>query len=95
VAGSVAQFRSGDDRFVLRILEPAAACFEIGLPPEPQTFPIADVRKLHSRPLLDGHGAQVAELPRRVDDKDRRAAGALIRHKHGYQRTYADGLNRP
>jgi hypothetical protein len=79
VAGSVAQFRSGDDRFVLRILEPAAACFEIGLPPEPQTFPIADVRKLHSRPLLDGHGAQVAELPRRVDDKDRRAAGALIR----------------
>src|SRR5258708_6177526 len=27
VVGSVARFRSGDDRFVLRILEPAAACF--------------------------------------------------------------------
>ena len=42
VAGSVARFRSGRDRFVLRILEPAAACFEIGFPPEPQVFPIAD-----------------------------------------------------
>jgi hypothetical protein len=79
VAGSVARFRSGDDRFVLRILEPAAARFEIGFPPEPQTFPIADFRQLHSRPLFDGNGGHVAELPRRVDDKDRRAAGALIR----------------
>jgi hypothetical protein len=79
VAGSVARFRSGDDRFVLRILEPAAACFEIGFPPEPQVFPIADVRQLHGRPLLDSNVVQVAELPRRVDDEDRRAAGALIR----------------
>ena len=79
VAGSVARFRSGDDRFVLRILEPAAACFEIGFPPEPQVFPIADVRRLHGRRLLDSNAAQVAELPRRVDDEDRRAVGALIR----------------
>jgi hypothetical protein len=79
VAGCVARFRSGDDRFVLRILEPAAACFEIGFPPEPQTFPIADVRQLHGHPLIDSNTARVAELPRRVDDEDRRAAGALIR----------------
>ena len=79
VAGSVARFRSGDDRFVLRILEPAATCFEIGFPPEPQVFPIADVRQLHGRRLLDSNAAQVAELPRRVDVEDRRAAGALIR----------------
>ncbi len=79
VAGSVARFRSGDDRCVLRILEPATACFEIGFPPEPQVFPIADVLQLHGRPLPDGNAAQVAELPRRVDDEDRRAAGALIR----------------
>jgi hypothetical protein len=79
VAGSVARFRSGDDRFVLRVLEPAAACFEIGFPPEPQVFPIADVRQLHGRPLPDSNAAQVAELPRRIDDEGRRAAGALIR----------------
>jgi hypothetical protein len=79
VAGSVARFRSGADRFVLRILDPAEACFEIGFPPEPQVFPIADVRQLHGRPRLDSDAAQVAELPRRVDDEDRRAAGALIR----------------
>ena len=63
----------------MRILEPAAACFEIGFPPEPQVFPIADVRHLHGRPLLDGNAVQVAELPRRVDAEDKRAAGALIR----------------
>ena len=79
VAGSVARFRSGDDRFVLRILEPAAACFEIGFPPEPQVFPIADIRQLHGRPRLDSNAAQVTELPRRVDDDGRRAEGALIR----------------
>jgi hypothetical protein len=79
VAGSVARFRSGDDRFVLRILEPEAACFEIGFPPEPKVFPIADVRQLHGRPSLDSNAAQVAELPRRDDDDDRRAVGALIR----------------
>jgi hypothetical protein len=79
VAGSIARFRSGEDRFVLRILEPAAACFEIGFPPEPQVFPIADVRQLHGRPLPDSNTVQVAELPRRVDDEARRAGGALIR----------------
>jgi hypothetical protein len=79
VAGSIARFRSGEDRFVLRILEPAAACFEIGFPPEPQVFPIADVRQLHGRPLPDSNAAQVAELPRRVDEEGRRAGGALIR----------------
>ncbi len=79
VAGSVARFRSGDDRFVLRILEPAAACFEIGFPPEPQIFHIADVRQLHGRSPLDSKGARVAELPRRIDVAGGRAAGALIR----------------
>ncbi len=79
VAGSIARFRSGDDRFVVRILEPAAAQFEIGFPPEPRAFPVADVRQLHGRPPVDGNETLVAELPRRVDDEDKRAAGALIR----------------
>jgi hypothetical protein len=79
IAGSIARFRSGDDRFVLRILEPAAACFEIGFPPEPQVFQIADVRQLHGRSSFDSKGARVAELPRRIDVEGGRAAGALIR----------------
>jgi hypothetical protein len=79
VAGSVARFRLGDDRFVVRILEPGTACFELGFPPEPRSFPIADVRQLHGRSVIAGDGARVSELPRRDDDKDRRAAGALIR----------------
>ncbi len=91
VAGSVARFRSGDDRLVLRILEPAAACFEIGFPPEPQVFPIADVRQLHGRPLPDSNAAQVAELPRRVDNEGGRAAGALIRR---LQITWPKGTRR-
>jgi len=79
VTGSVAHFRAGDDRFVLRILEPPEACFEIGFPPKPRAFPVADVRQLHGRPSLDTKSVQVAELPRRVDQEGRRAAGALIR----------------
>ena len=76
VAGSVARFRSGGEAFVLRILEPATAYFEIGFPPEPKVYPIADPQQLHSRQLLGGN---VAELPRRIDDKLGRAAGPLIR----------------
>ena len=78
IAGSVARFRLGDDRFVARILEPSTASFELALPPAPSSFRIADARRLHRRPLA-GHGL-VSELPRRDDDEDGgRAAGALIR----------------
>src|SRR5439155_2784286 len=38
VVGSIARFRLGDDRFVARILEPAAARFELTLPPAPTSF---------------------------------------------------------
>jgi Heparinase II/III-like protein len=79
VAGPVARFRSGGDQFVVRILEPEAACFEIGFPPEPKVFSIADVRQLHGRWARDNEGVPVTELPRRVDDEGGRAAGALIR----------------
>jgi hypothetical protein len=82
VAGLVARFRSGDDRFVVRILEPEAACLEIGFPPEPRSFPIPDVRQLHGGARLHGNGAEVAELPRRVDVEGKRAGGALIRRLH-------------
>jgi hypothetical protein len=75
----------------LLILEPAAACFEIGFPPEPQVFPIADVRQLHGRPLHASNAAQVAELPRRVDNEGGRAAGALIRR---LQITWPKGTRR-
>lgn len=78
IAGSVARFRLGDDRFVARILEPSTARFELALPPAPSSFRIADARRLHGRPL-SGDGL-VSELPRRDDDEDGgRAAGALIR----------------
>jgi heparinase II/III-like protein len=79
VAGSVARFRSGADEFVLRILEPAAACFEIGFPPQPKVYSIAELQQLHGRQLLGGNVVQVAELPRRGDAKLGRAAGPLIR----------------
>jgi hypothetical protein len=79
VAGSVARFRLGDDRFVVRIIEPESARFELGFPPEPRSFPIADVRQLHGQPALADNAAEVSELPRRTDDEDKRAAGALIR----------------
>jgi hypothetical protein len=78
VAGPVARFRYGDDRFVARILEPGTARFELTLPPAPRSFPIADVRRLHGRPLA-GDGALISELPRRDDEDGKRAAGALIR----------------
>jgi Heparinase II/III-like protein len=91
ITGSVARFRSGDDRFVLRILEPAAACFEIGFPPEPQVFQIADVRQLHGCSPLDSRRARVAELPRRIDMEGGRAAGALIRR---LQIVWPEGMRR-
>jgi hypothetical protein len=79
VAGSVARFRSGDDRFVARILEPEAACFDLGFPPDPRTFQVSDIRQLHSRSVVAGSQINVSELPRRADDQGRRATGALIR----------------
>jgi hypothetical protein len=79
VIGSVARFRLGDDRFVARILEPGVASFELAFPPEPRSFPIPDVRQLHDRSVLAGASGWVSELPRRDDDKGRRAAGPLIR----------------
>jgi hypothetical protein len=79
VAGSVARFRSGDDPFVARILEPENACFDLVFPPEPGCFPIADVRQLHGRSVVAGSSIQISELPRRTDDEGKRATGALIR----------------
>ncbi len=79
VAGAVARFRLGSDRFVLRILEPGAACFDLGVPPEPRSFPIADVRQLHSRPVFAGESSQISEFPRRAVADDGSAGGALIR----------------
>jgi Heparinase II/III-like protein len=79
IAGSVARFRFGDDRFVVRILEPGTARFELGFPPEARSFPIADVRQLHDRSTHAGGGARVSELPRRDDENGTHAAGALIR----------------
>jgi hypothetical protein len=79
VTGSVARFQSGGDRFVVRILEPAAAQLELGFPPEPRAFRIADVRQLHGRWSASAEGALVSELPRRGDLDGARGAGALIR----------------
>jgi Heparinase II/III-like protein len=79
VSGSDALFRLGDDRCVVRILETETACFELGFPPEPRSFPIADIRQLHSHTTPARNVTLISELPRRVDDNHKRAAGALIR----------------
>jgi Heparinase II/III-like protein len=79
VTGAVARFRLGDDRFTARILAPKAARFEIGYPPEPHSYPIADVRQLHGRSGVSADGACVSELPRRADHDGERAGGAIIR----------------
>jgi hypothetical protein len=78
VVGTVARFRLGDDRFVARIVEPSIACFELAFPPPPLSFPIADARKMHSARFFS-RDTRVSELPRRDDQDERRAAGALIR----------------
>lgn len=77
LAGSLARFRLGEDWLVARILEPAAARFELVLPPAPRSFALDDAARLHGRPL--GDGAVVSELPRRTDRPGQRAAGAPIR----------------
>lgn len=79
VAGSIARFRLGEDRFAVHILEPKTARFVLGFPPKPRSFPIADIRQLHGAAGLPAEGARVSELPRRADVKGKRAAGALIR----------------
>lgn len=79
MSASVACFRSGDDRLLIRILEPDEARFELGLPPEPRRFPLADVRQLHGRTLLADNAAWISELPRCSDDRGKHAGGAVIR----------------
>ena len=78
IAGAVARFRLGDDRFVARILEPSSACFEMTLPPAPCSFAIGDARPLHGH-RSTGEGTLVSELPRRDDRDGKRAVGAMIR----------------
>ncbi len=78
VAGSVARFRSGSDRFVVSIVEPSTAYFDLGFPPEPHSFPIVDIRQLHGRPVFAGNNPQVSEMPRRADACGR-LGDALIR----------------
>jgi len=79
MTGAEARFQLGGDRFVVRILEPETARFEIGFPPAPRSFPIADIRQLHSHTARAGDVTRVSELPRRLDDDGKRAAGPLIR----------------
>jgi hypothetical protein len=79
VAGATARFSRGEDRLVVRILEPAAARFKLTLPPAPRRFVLDDVRLLHGRPQTGRCGARVRELTRRDDDGERRGAGAPIR----------------
>jgi Heparinase II/III-like protein len=79
VAGAFACFRRGEDRLVVRILEPSDARFELTLPPAPRPFPLGEVSQLHGHPQARRRGARIRELPRRDDDGERRGAGALIR----------------
>jgi hypothetical protein len=79
VSGAAARFSRGDDRLVVRILEPAAARFKLTLPPAPRRFVLDDVRLLHGRTQSGRRGARVPELARRDDDGERRGGGAPIR----------------
>jgi hypothetical protein len=79
VNGSDARFRLGKDHFVVRIIEPETARFELCFPPEPGSFPIADVRQLHGHKVFTRGVTRISELPRRVDRNGKRAAGNLIR----------------
>lgn len=82
LTGSLARLRLGEDRLVVRILEPAGARFELLLPPPPTSFALGAPHELHGCPSDEarpGEGAVVSELPRRADEAGQRAAGALIR----------------
>jgi hypothetical protein len=79
VAGAAARFSRGEDRLVVRILEPAAARFKLTFLPAPRRFVLDDVRLLHGRPQTGRRGARVSELARRDDDGEQRGAGARIR----------------
>jgi hypothetical protein len=79
VARATACFSRGEDRLVVRILEPAAARFKLTLPPPPRRFVVDDVRLLHGHPQTGDGGAWVPELARSDDDGERRGAGAPIR----------------
>jgi hypothetical protein len=76
VVGSVARFRSGEDIFEARILEPAGVCFELSRPPPSRSFAPEDAELLHGRAA--GDRRPVSELPRCVDEGEQRAAGAPI-----------------
>jgi Heparinase II/III-like protein len=77
LSASLARFRLGEDRLVVRILEPAEARFELVLPPPPRSFALGAVQQLHGRPSEDG--GIVRELPRRTDAAGQRYAGAPVR----------------
>jgi hypothetical protein len=79
VAETAACFSHGEDRLVVRILEPAAARFELTWPPAPRRFVVEDPRLLHGRTETGRRGVPVDELARCDDDGERRAAGAPIR----------------
>ncbi len=80
VAGTTASFSRGDDRLVVRILEPAAARFKLTSPPAPRRFVVADPRLLHGRRHTGrGSSVRVREMERRDNDEERRGAGAPVR----------------
>ncbi len=79
VVGAIARFHIGEDRFTAQILEPSDAQFGLGVPPPPQSFPIADVHQLHGRSLVTDPAERISELPRCEDAEGRRAAGAPVR----------------
>ena len=89
LSDSLARFRLGEDRLVVRILEPAEARFELVLPPPPGWFALGAEQQLHGRPSNDCGG--VRELPRRADATGQRCAGAPIRK---LQIAWPDGASR-
>jgi len=77
LTGSIARFRLGEDRFVVRLLEPVGARLELVTPPSPRSFPLAAAHQLHGCP--PGDRATVSELPWRVDAAAQPPAGAPVR----------------
>ncbi len=75
LAGSLVRLRLGEDRLVIRILEPAGARFELVAPPPPRSFPLGAAQQLHGCPPEGG--GTVSELPRGTGEAGPRTAGAL------------------
>ncbi len=95
VAGTTASFSRGDDRLVVRILEPAAARFKLTSPPAPRRFVVGDPRLLHGRRHTGRGSVRVRRngaARQRWGTARRGGAGPATADRFAGWRAAADGL---